>query len=270
MTSRALAALALLAIAAAADATPAPGVAEILERHAGARGGLSAWRKVQTMVWGGHVERADGPGAGMPFMFFQKRPQRSRFELVVDKARVGAGLRRRAGLEAEAGRGRPARRRSPTTRRSGAPPSTRRPSTARSSTPAARGVQVELEGQEEVEGRPAYRLRARLPSGATQRVWVDAETFLEVKYDRPVRPGAGRPGGVAIYPRDYKSFDGLLIPFTIETRPASGGAGDRLVIDRIAVGVPLADGMFARPGLRTARRGITVDTRSPSRGAVPP
>lgn len=269
MTSRALAALALLAIAAAADATPAPGVAEILERHAGARGGLSAWRKVQTMVWGGHVERADGPGAGMPFMFFQKRPQRSRFELVVDKARVVRVFDGEQGWKVKPGEG----------GRPDVEPYDEEERRAALDAAAidgplldarARGVQVELEGQEEVEGRPAYRLRARLPSGATQRVWVDAETFLEVKYDRPVRPGAGRPGGVAIYPRDYKSYDGLLIPFTIETRPASGGAGDRLVIDRIAVGVPLADGMFARPGLRTARRGITVDTRSPSRGAVPP
>jgi hypothetical protein len=38
---------------------------------------------------------------------------------------------------------------------------------------------------------------------------------------------------------------------------------DRLVIERIAVDAALPDGMFARPGLRTSRRGITVDTRPP-------
>jgi hypothetical protein len=59
-------------------------VAKILERSAAARGGLEAWRKVQTMIWSGHVERADGTGAGMPFMFYQKRPSLTRFELATN------------------------------------------------------------------------------------------------------------------------------------------------------------------------------------------
>jgi hypothetical protein len=68
---------------------------------------------------------------------------------------------------------------------------------------------------------------------------------------------------VAVYLRNYKTFEGLQIPFTIETgAPGGGPVVDRLLIDRIAVDPALPDGMFARPGLRTSRRGITVDTRS--------
>ena len=139
----------------------------------------------------------------------------------------------------------------------------------------AKGVEVQLDGIDVVDGRKAYRLRAKLPSGTTQRVWIDAETFLEVKYDRPARDPAGRPTTVAVYLRNYKSFDGLQIPFTIETGAAGGGpAVDRLVIERIAVGARLADGMFARPGMRTSRRGFTVDARpgaaaAPTKGSAP-
>jgi hypothetical protein len=127
---------------------------------------------------------------------------------------------------------------------------------------AAKGVQLALDGVDEVEGRKAYRLSAKLPSGTTQRVWIDAETFLELKYDRPARDAAGRPSTVAVYLRNYQTYEGLKIPFTIETgTPGGGPIADRLAIDRIAINANLPDGTFARPGQRTSRRGITVDTR---------
>jgi len=55
MSMRGLAACCALAglIAAASGADPAPGLtaAQIVEKNAAARGGLEAWRKIQTMSW---------------------------------------------------------------------------------------------------------------------------------------------------------------------------------------------------------------------------
>lgn len=245
-------------------------VAQILEKNAAARGGLEAWRKVHTMVWGGHVERADGSGTGMPFMFFQKRPNRTRFEIAVDKQKAvrvfdgdqGWKLRPTAS-------GRPEVQ----------PYTEEERRAARDALVIdgpvldgkAKGVDVKLDGLDQVESRKAFRLRVKLPSGATERVWIDAETFLEVKYDRPAHDAAGGSSTVEVYLRNYKAFEGLQIPFTTETRASGGGpVFDRLVIDRIAVDPPLPDGLFERPGLRTARRAITVDTRLPPRGPRAP
>ncbi len=259
-----IAALCVALLPQAAAAAPNLGVEQILERNAAARGGLEAWRKAQTMVWGGHVERADGSGAGMPFMFFQKRPNRTRFEIVVDKAKAVRVFDGDQGWKLRpAASGRPEVQ----------PYTEEERRAARDALVIdgplldgkAKGVDVKLDGLDEVEGRQAFRLVARLPSGATERVWVDAETFLEVKYDRPARDAAGAPS-TAVYLRNYKAFEGLQIPFTIETRTPGGPVGDRLVIERIAIGTPLPDGMFARPDLRTSRRGITVDTRLPPPG----
>ena len=271
MTIRALARRALLGAALCASllpgvarpADPVLGVDQILERNAAARGGLAAWRKVRTMAWGGHVERVGGTGAGMPFMFFQKRPNLTRFEIVADKQKA---LRVFDGTQGWKLR--------PTA--SGRPevePFTEDERVAARDAlvidgplldARTKGVKVTLDGMDEVDGRKAFRLRARLPSGVTERVWVDAETFLDVKFDRPARDAAGRPTTVAVHLRDYKTFDGLQIPFVVEAGAPDGGpAADRLVIERIAVDPPLPAGMFARPGLRTAHRGISVDTRPP-------
>ena len=46
-------------------------------------------------------------------------------------------------------------------------------------------VAVNLDGVDELEGHKAYRLSIKLPSGAPRRVWIDAETFLDIKHDRP-------------------------------------------------------------------------------------
>jgi hypothetical protein len=247
--------------AASSGVAPESDVAHILEKSAAARGGLGAWRKVRTMVWTGHVERADGSGPRLPFLFEQKRPNLTRFEIATDRdtsIRVFDG-RQGWKLHPNAS-GRPE------------PYSEAEVRTARDALvidgpvldAAAKGVQVALDGVDEVDGRNAYRLSAKLPSGTTQRVWIDAESFLEVKYDRPALDVGGRPITLAVYLRNYQTYQGLQIPFTIETgTPGGGPIADRLVIDRIAINANLPDGMFSRPGLRTSRRGIVVDTRLP-------
>jgi hypothetical protein len=266
MTIRPIAALALASAlsvsslsAAARAAEPPLGVEQVLEKNATARGGLEAWRKVQTMTWIGHVERADG--LRLPFMLEQKRPNLTRFELVAEKqgaVRVFDGRRGWKLRPNASGRPEPQ-------------PFTEEEVRAARDAPvidgpildaAAKGVAVKLDGLDEVEGREAYRLSAKLPSGTTQRVWIDAQSFLEVKYDRPARDAAGRPTTVAVYLRNYQAIEGLQIPFTIETAaPGGGPTADRLVIERAAINPKLPDGVFARPDLRTSRRGVTVDTR---------
>jgi len=70
--------------AVAADFPPAAPeltVEQILEKNAVARGGLEAWRKIQTMVWVGHMESPGGPAPQAPFVLQQKRPNKTRFEL---------------------------------------------------------------------------------------------------------------------------------------------------------------------------------------------
>ena len=58
--------------------------------------------------------------------------------------------------------------------------------------------------------------------GESARVWVDAETFLEVRHDREFRAANGRPSVVTVFYRDYRAFEGLQIPVTVETAPADG------------------------------------------------
>ena len=239
---------------------PAHGLSadEIIEKNAAARGGLDAWRKIQTMVWIGHVDSPNAPSPNLPFVLAMKRPNKTRFEVTVLNQRTVRVFDGKEGWKA----------------RPGASGKTdMRPYTPDELTFArdeqvidgmlidhqAKGIGVTLDGVDQVGGHDAYRLAVKLPSGGIRHVWIDAQTFLEVKYDRQVRDVRGQPVTVEVAYRDYKNIDGLQIPVTIESGVATSGKKDRLTVDKIALNPPLADAVFAKPASQGHRGAVSID-----------
>jgi outer membrane lipoprotein-sorting protein len=273
----AMAALAACSAAGAVAADSAPAapeltVEQILEKNAVARGGLEAWRKIQTMVWVGHMESPGGPAPQVPFVLQQKRPNKTRFELNAMGEKSLRVFDGKHGWKAHpSANGRP----------------DVRPFTAQELRFAqeaividsplidhdAKRVAVELGGVDRVEGRKAYRLILRTPSGERHNAWVDAQSFLDIKYDRTSYNAAGAPSTVSVYYRDYRSFDGVQIPATIETDTGSGKAPDKMVIEKVTLNPALDDRAFGRPGGASRRNMVTVDiepTQNTGRRPVPP
>lgn len=264
--SRFLLASAVAGLAAGPASAVALTAAEVVERNAAARGGVEAWRRVESMVWAGHVERPGWDGRRAPFVLEQKRPGRTRFEVGVNGQRAVRAFDGREGWKLLAsGRG---------------PPEVRaytpqEVAFARGSPviegplmdEAARGATVTLVGLQDLDGKTTYVLGLRLASGASYRVWVGADDFLELRYDRELVDAQGRPALTSVRFRDYRTVQGLRLPFTIETGGADGKPGDRLVIETVAINPALDDRDFARPGAVPTVRplGVTVDTR----GAAP-
>jgi hypothetical protein len=112
----------------------------------------------------------------------------------------------------------------------------------------AKGHAVALEGIDQIEGHKAYRLSVQLASGETDHVWIDALTFLEMRYDRPSYAPGAKSSTVSMFYRNYKPIEDLLIPMTIETSAGPGQTPDRMMIDRILLNTPLEERTFAAPG----------------------
>jgi hypothetical protein len=231
--------------------------AEVIDRNVAAHGGLDAWRKVETMVWLGHLERGAREAQHIPFVMTLRRPNLTRFELkeqfnqftrIFDGAH---GWKIRPGTD-----GRPETK----------PFSPEEVNFARTEFVIdgplidyqAKGVTAEFDGLDTLEGRKAYRLSLKLPAGGERKVWIDTKTNLDIRSDRPatnpLKPGAP----VSVYYRNYAATDGLQIARSIETGVAGGsatGAGDKLVIDRIVINPKLDDGTFAPPAVPLHRGG---------------
>jgi hypothetical protein len=245
--------------------------AEVIEKNIAARGGLEAWRKVETMAWMGHVESgAQGAARPMLFVLELKRPNMTRFEIQSqsDKfARIFDG--------AQGWKLRPGSAGTQDVR----PLSPEEVKYAREEYVIdgplvdyqAKGVAVTLEGLDDLEGRKAYRLTLKLPSGASRRLWIDAQTFLESRYDRPSASPHHPGAALSVYYRNYAAVDGLQIPMRIEHGSAPGlaveKAQDSLVIDRVVVNPSLPERSFGKPSAPRQHRAtvnITGEAPSPS------
>ena len=239
----------------AAPAAPPAGAAktvdEVIARNVAARGGLEAWRKVETMVWLGHLESAaQKESQRVPFVAQLKRPNLTRFELkeqFSEFTRVfdgSHGWKVRPGADGR-----------PQTKAFSAEEANFAKSEYVIDGPLidyrAKGVAVTLDGIDRADDRPAYRLSLTLPGGVERKVWIDVKTNLEIRIDRPatnpLKPGAP----VSVYYRDYKPVDGLVLPHVVETGLSRGAAApesvDRLVIERLMVNPKLDADAFALP-----------------------
>jgi outer membrane lipoprotein-sorting protein len=258
---------------------------QIVAKSVAARGGLDAWRKVETMMWLGHIESTHAPAPSVRFVLSQKRPNKMRFEIdaMQDRTlRVFDGLR---GWKMHPSHGRPE-----------VQPFTIDEVRFAQSGPgldgplvdyAQKGSSVSVVGIDEIEKHNAYHLIVRTAAGESQHVWVDAKTFLEIRYDRPAGgPGLAAPprGGaesaagpsaaagearaavsrtVSVVYRDYKTTDGLKIPSLIETGVAPGAQPDRMVIERVVLNPPLNQQTFSMPGQQRTQNRVPFPSHRP-------
>jgi hypothetical protein len=246
---------------------------EIVARNAAARGGLDAWRKVQTMVWTGHIESAHAPTPSLPFTLEQKRPNKTRLELDVQgtrNVRVYDGVH---GFKVRSTRvGRPEAQPFTPTELAYAHfgPGLDGPLFGREGVSHS----VTLLGVDEVGDRKAYHLKIHLPKGAEEEVWVDTETFLELRYDRLGEGTGSEQRRVSAFYGDYRAVEGLQIPFLIQTGVGSALVPDSMRLERVALNAPLDDAAFRNPadphGFRHAPPGFpSRETRPAAARATP-
>ena len=104
----------------------------------------------------------------------------------------------------------------------------------------AKGNRVELAGKERIEGRDAYKLIITMKDGTVRTDYIDAQSWLEVKWE-------GVVGGQKMesYFRDYRKVKGLSCAFAIDSNGAN--FKQKLVFDRIEINIDLPDARFTKP-----------------------
>lgn len=265
-TCVALALLPALANAAEKPLTPARlSAATIVERNVAARGGLAAWRAVQTLSWTGSMDaggnnqrpvRAPGmpaqaaPPANaapvqLPFVLEMKRPRKQRLEIQfhgLTAVQVFDG--------AQGWKVRPYLNRNEVESFTSDEldlAATQADLDGALIDYAAKGTKVEVEGIEQVEGRDAYRLKLTLKNNHVVHDWVDTQTFLDVKIDGSPRRLDGKTHTVSVYLRDYRAEGGLQIPHVLETVVQGVPRTEKIRIEKVLVNPAINESRFSRP-----------------------
>jgi outer membrane lipoprotein-sorting protein len=241
--------------ATAAKPAPAPHLpaltaAQIADKNAAARGGLKAWRAVKTLTFTGKLDAGGKKPTQLPFTLQAKRPH---------KERVAVEFAGQTALQVFDGQQGWTYR--PYLNRTAAEPFS--PEELRKSTTAdefdgplldyaAKGSKVELDGTEMVEGSANYRLKVTTKAGVERHLWVDGKTFLESKIEGNSHRFDGKMHGVQTYLRDYRSVDGLMIPFESETRIDGVKVSHKLTVEKVDVNPTIEDSAFTKPAPLTA------------------
>jgi hypothetical protein len=284
----------LIATAFAISLKAAPGEApaartlpatEIVDKNVAARGGLQAWRAVETMTLTGKMGAGGNQRAtlSVPMTGGQKaqsilqgvrdrRVEEVQLPFEMDlarphKARVELQVKGQTAIQVYDGTNGWKLR--PFLNRSEVEPYTAEEMKIASMQSeldgllvdyAAKGTRIELDGIEKVEDRDTYKLKLTLKSGDVTHVWVDTQTFLETKVEGRPRRLDGTYHPVEVYYRDYRNVNGLKIPFVLETRvlPVAKTAlrlrdtpvpPERASIEKVVINPKFDAGMFSKPAV---------------------
>ncbi len=271
--------------ASAAPAAPSPEVtapkvtaqrlsaAEIVKRHVAARGGAKAWRAVQALSASGKLDAGTGDSVArsrsvgqasrrsarelaarkdepakqvqLPFTLAKQRPNRSRLEVAFAGKTAVQVYDGKQGWKVR-----------PFLNRTDVEPFT--PDEAKAEAEAddlddpliehaAKGTKVAVDGVEAVDGRAAYKLALTSRSGAVRHVWIDARTFLDVKVEGAPRRMDGKLHEVWVYQRDFRTVDGVKIPFVLETAVDGYPGTHRISFEKVTLNPKLDAATFAKP-----------------------
>ena len=232
----------MIAVAVLAPAMWAQTVDEIIAKNIQARGGSDKLKSVQTVK--ATATMAMGPGMEAPGVLIQKRGNLARLEFTVQ------------GLTAvQAYDGKNAWQVMPFMGKKD--PELMSADEAKEVEEMAdidgplvdyksKGHQVELLGKEKIEGTDAYKLKATLKNGDVVTVYIDADSFLEIK-EETKRTVRGTEQVVEQSIGDYKEVDGLIIPFAMESGVKGSAEKQKLTITKVEFNVPADDSMFKMP-----------------------
>jgi outer membrane lipoprotein-sorting protein len=253
---------------------PKLSAAQIVRKHVVARGGLQAWQGVQALSMTGKMDAGTGDSVArstrlakqnrkgrrevvpaaqegpekqvqLPFTLAEARPHRSRLEIEFAGKTAVQVYDGTNGWKVR-----------PFLNRSEVEPLTPQEAQVEAETPGldglligheAKGTKVEAEGAEKVDGRDAYKLKVTTKAGVVRRVWVDAKTFLDVKVEGFPRRMDGKLHQVFVYQRDFRSVQGVKIPFVLETVVDGYPQKHQIHLEKVAVNPKLDAATFAKP-----------------------
>lgn len=109
----------------------------------------------------------------------------------------------------------------------------------------ARGIQVELVGQEQVEGTNTHKLKVTMKSGEVTYYYLDAEYYLPIRTEAK-RTLQGREFNIVTTLGDYKPEGDLVLPHSIQVSGQGPGV-QAFVIEKVEINPALKDEDFKMP-----------------------
>jgi len=113
-----------------------------------------------------------------------------------------------------------------------------------------RGYALELLGREDLDNRPAFKLKLTKTGGREIVLFLDAGSGVELKSAQLLKMGENEALVEILY-SDYRLVSGCLMPFAIENK-LNGVSQMKMTFDAIEIDPVLAAAFFAKPANKEA------------------
>jgi outer membrane lipoprotein-sorting protein len=109
-----------------------------------------------------------------------------------------------------------------------------------------KGNLIALVGKENVDGKPAYRLKLTNKKGEMRSYLFDAASFRLVKWEGTRKIGDKDVRWESVF-HDYREVDGLQFAFEIDSTAPGTGQGQKIIADKIEVNPKIDESHFGKP-----------------------
>ena len=100
---------------------------------------------------------------------------------------------------------------------------------------------LKLEGEESVNGKPAFKIKADIDGGNFMYMFIDKESYLLQKSSISASQN-GTEVTVDSFPSDYKETNGVLLP--MKTTQSVSGMEMVTIFEKVEVNIPMDDSIF--------------------------
>jgi hypothetical protein len=130
-----------------------------------------------------------------------------------------------------------------------------------------KGNLIILVGKEDVEGKPAYRLKLTNKKGEMRSYLFDAESFRLIKWEGIRKIGDRDVPWESVF-HDYREVNGLQFAFEIDSSAPGTGQAQKIIADKIEIDPQIDESHFGKPAAPAAPPAESQPADSPD--ATPP
>ena len=217
-------------------------VDELINNYLEAIGGVENWQKIESMTFAGMTHQQ---GMDMPTTVYSMRPKSTKVVVdIMDKVYVDC-TNGDEGWTINPFMGSPdPQRKSKEELEQGTDQEFENPFINYKD----KGYEVELLGEEEVEGMPTYKVKLTKDNGKEYFYFFDEEYFVPVMMRAFIQEGEMEGMPIEVYFSDYEEVDDVVMAYSIEQR-LNGQVFMQLTADSIILNDPnIKPEMFAFPG----------------------
>lgn len=131
-----------------------------------------------------------------------------------------------------------------------------------------KGNHLELVGKENVNEKPAYRLKLTNKKGETRSYLFDATTFHLIRWEGTRKVGEKEVPWESLF-SDYRDVSGLLFAFEIDSDAPGTEQSQKIIAEKIEIDPKIDEARFGKPAAPAEPAAQPAET-APAPGSNPP